>query len=1560
MDVRALALRCGLFTILPALFAGSVFGAGFDVQRTYKSASARILSSDAGVIVTLPSHDVLKRPGHPQLPVEQMVIAAPEGMRLAKLNWEVQSWDRLPWSGKVDPAAPGRDKAAAPEDPDAYGSAVYPSQPVAHTSGGYMRGRRMEHISLMPVRYFPEQGFVEVASSLSVTPVFVEDREERLTPRPTPWETDNGFARTRALYSREMRPERQYRPAANGGEPFSPRFIPSEDGSPVRYLIITDDPMASSFQRLAEWKTALGIPAVVRTVSWIESTYPQGVDAAEDIRSFLQRAVQDWGVEYVLLGGDIDNVPIRYAKSLFAGGELIPTDLYYTCLDGNWNTDGDAFFGEGIFSQGDNVDLYPDVWVGRAPVRDSVEAARFVSKSMTYESAVPLGGSFSESMMTWAEMLTPQNWTQGDTVLFDGAQLAEVANGFVPVNMTNNRMYENYIPYGVNPLYIQDAINEFNSGYNLTLHVGHGFTNTMSMGIGGATIGNADADAFHNGSRQGVIYAINCTSSALDFDCIAEHLIRNPTGGAVGSVGSTRLDFPETGQGYQSEFFDLLLQQGVTRMGEASALQKFPYIGSSIYEGEHRWTQMTLIYFGDPSLDFYTGAVDQMSVSVVEPLLLGSSSFTVQVTDGGGPVASATVCLQKEGDAYAVGTTDGSGTVVLPFAPDTPGKASVGVRMHNRLCSVDSLDFTPDAAPHLFLSDLIVDDALGGDGDGNLEAGETALLTPVLSNLGGQTATGVSTSIVSVPPGITLLDGSAAFGDLAPGDTSAALDTWGVQVASWVLDETVPSLTVQYDAAGYTRQGPLLLYVGAPRLDLIRSEATDNIGNGNANGILEPNEDHFYTVTMINNGLGTSFSLMGTLSSSDPAVTIIDGVSNYGDLEPGAEGSGDGFQFQFSDALLTHTMTLTLTDHRGVSFQRTLELSPPGTPLNVAAEGTAESITLTWDQSFNSDIRGYRLYSSLTSGGPYNLVNDDLTDAIAYYEDADLPPLTRRYYVVAAVDSSGNEGNTSGEIEATTTLEPHMGAPFNVGASVASSPGLAFLNGDVLPEIVACGQEINVFGHDGEELIDGDGNVQTVGVFSNTGLGPFWSSPSVADIDDDGIPEIASGTWTTGHLFVWDDGGNVEPGWPINLNIDGGDASLWSAPALGDLDNDGDMEIVINCTQYVFAFHHDGTELFDGDGDAGTHGVFLVMGAPSNYSTPTLADVDNDGYREIIVGSRDGNLYVMNADGSSVPNFPHYLGGEITNSPAVGDLDNNGTKEMVVATSVFQVHALDKDLNSPPGWPVGANMNQDLDSSPALADMDGDGFLDVLINGGNGTPYIYRGHNGQLMPGWGFVLYTGGGQKVQISSSPSVGNLDADPELEVVFGAHDGNLYGYNLDATLVDGFPIGTGNIIDGGAILWDVDGDGLTEVIASSFDEKLYVWDSPGAFDPQNQPWPMFKQNTRRDGEIGDVWQVIGTPQVPAPPDWSMRLAQNPVIGSGVILFQAPDGFSEVVELSVYDVRGRKVREVFRGVPSPGLNEFRWDGLDASGREVSAGVYFSKLQGGGNSEAVKLVLVR
>ena len=171
------------------------------------------------------------------------------------------------------------------------------------------------------------------------------------------------------------------------------------------YLLITRSNLVSAFQPLVDLKTQANLSVKVETVEAITNAW-SGRDAPEKLRNYIRDVYTNWGITYVLLGGDIDTVPCRYAyvyMGSLVDNPLLPCDLYFACLDGSWNSDGDTRWGEPEDGEGgEPVDLLGEVFVGRAPVDTPAEVSTFVEKTTRYETqSHPMSRTFSFWRSFW-------------------------------------------------------------------------------------------------------------------------------------------------------------------------------------------------------------------------------------------------------------------------------------------------------------------------------------------------------------------------------------------------------------------------------------------------------------------------------------------------------------------------------------------------------------------------------------------------------------------------------------------------------------------------------------------------------------------------------------------------------------------------------------------------------------------------------------------------------------------------------------------------------------------------------------------------------------------------------------------------------------------------------------------------------------------------------------------------------------------------------------------------------------------------------------------------------
>ena len=102
---------------------------------------------------------------------------------------------------------------------------------------------------------------------------------------------------------------------------FQPTPYPSLEGSPVDYVIITNDSLAATFQVLADWKTAKGVPTVVRTTEWIEANYRNGVDQRRPFATSSRMPTRNGGSRTCSSAATTDQIPAPHGRSASISAE---------------------------------------------------------------------------------------------------------------------------------------------------------------------------------------------------------------------------------------------------------------------------------------------------------------------------------------------------------------------------------------------------------------------------------------------------------------------------------------------------------------------------------------------------------------------------------------------------------------------------------------------------------------------------------------------------------------------------------------------------------------------------------------------------------------------------------------------------------------------------------------------------------------------------------------------------------------------------------------------------------------------------------------------------------------------------------------------------------------------------------------------------------------------------------------------------------------------------------------------------------------------------------------
>lgn len=231
------------------------------------------------------------------------------------------------------------------------------------------------------------------------------------------------------------------------------------------------------------------------------------------------------------------------------------------------------------------------------------------------------------------------------------------------------------------------------------------------------------------------------------------------------------------------------------------------------------------------------------------------------------------------------------------------------------------------------------------------------------------------------------------------------------------------------------------------------------------------------------------------------------------------------------------------------------------------------------------------------------------------------------------------------------------------------------------------------------------------------------------------------------------------------------------------------------------------------------------MGVSGNFgpSGVSLADVDEDGYLEIIAGSTDGTFHVWDYMGNELPGWPKSGLGMIQTKAAVGDIDTSYPGlEIIVPNRQNTLYAWHNDGTNVTGWPQAVGETGGF-KSPVLFDLDGDGDLEIILGQRvwpDGRVYVFH-HDGTTFAGWPQPV------DYMVVATPSVGDVEGDGVMEICALSYY-SVYLWDRDGNLKPGWP--KLNAMGGSSyaqpVLCDLDEDDDLEILYSYYtDWQNYV---------------------------------------------------------------------------------------------------------------------------------------
>jgi hypothetical protein len=458
------------------------------------------------------------------------------------------------------------------------------------------------------------------------------------------------------------------------------------------------------------------------------------------------------------------------------------------------------------------------------------------------------------------------------------------------------------------------------------------------------------------------------------------------------------------------------------------------------------------------------------------------------------------------------------------------------------------------------------------------------------------------------------------------------------------------------------------------------------------------------------------------------------------------------------------------------------------------------------------------------------------------------------------------------------------------------------------------------------------------GFLSRDIVGELFSSPAVGDLDGDGNPDIVAG-FPDGWIHVW----STKSGTPRWRDWYTGPGAIQGSITLTDMTGDGRPDILAANTNgdvVIIDVYKGGS---DPQGDIvwrnPSKGCGIAKANNGVFSTPVGADLNGDGRKEVVYSSWDECLHVWDTHlGTELKGFPRHFGDSSWSSPAIADLDGDGKPEIVLGYDCDgvagqqctlegvgrggYVDVVRNDGSNQPGWPRFVK-DQVVWSSPAIADLNGDGKPDVIVGTGTmtmtgGQEVLAYDRNGNLLPGWPV------GAHGKVMASPAIGDVTGDGKPDVVTVDEGGYVSVHQADGSLAwerciangspSGCPVplhtsasiadplneGRQRVVVGGEQWLDVLGDGGAilargetqagggsyplvaqptvatiggqawivgvTAIDNPFRGQVFAWRSGKPGGPA--AWPTFRQNVARTGGVLDVDPPTATVSPPATP--------------------------------------------------------------------------------------------
>jgi hypothetical protein len=647
------------------------------------------------------------------------------------------------------------------------------------------------------------------------------------------------------------------------------RTLTRETG--VEYLIVADAAKLANWEPLKNLYESKGYNVMIKSMTEIMSS-STGADTQDKLRNYISTLFTTNPLRFVLLAGDTDVIPHRgFYVNMGTGSEMdadIPADMYYSCLDGNWNADGDAYWGEMY-----ETDLAPELAIGRICYNNDTDIANQINKIMSYQIA-PVESEIKTAFMVGEWLWDGPTWG-GDYM--DEMLVGSSANGYTTIGIPStwgittlyDRTYGAADSWGANQ--IRPLLSQ---GPNLVNHLGHSnttYTMRLSNNQASATSITNDGSA-HNYS---IYFTQGCYSGSFDnrdtspgnytSDCIGEKMTSIATGPA-GMIAHSRYGWGSQGstdgasQYLHRQYIDAIFGEHINELGYTlvdSKIDNIPFINNSpvMY-----WVDFETNLLGCPAMMVWSDTPQTIAANLPAQWMVGVNSYQIQTN---APYAEM-ILKNAEGTIYST-IADAAGFLnINMLASLNPGVYQLYINAPNFYPYVMNINVTASQMPYIVCNNVSY-----GDADGLHHTGETIDVSLYAKNVGLLDLTQSGTITLSTSsPNIQIANPTINMNAIAAGDSLLLINAFQISVVGNFVDNSTVTLNFSSSYAGYTSQSVAYLTLNAPQL------ALNSYTINNETMMVNPGQSPSISFSIQNTGSGNAYSPMLILFTDSPYASL--------------------------------------------------------------------------------------------------------------------------------------------------------------------------------------------------------------------------------------------------------------------------------------------------------------------------------------------------------------------------------------------------------------------------------------------------------------------------------------------------------------------------------------------------------------------------------------------------------------------------------------------------------------------------------------------------------------